>query len=176
METTHRARELARVTGVTRSEEITASSLFVLTESQARDTIAFNIDRAITGWVDQFRGAVGPDERVALVASADMNELVRIQETLMGHFSHMLGARDVGTALGLAMAAQPDVAVIDADLELGSGVDAALTLPIFAPHTRVLVLTDDARRAGDVRIVGLDTLHRRVSDPRLLTWAEDLAA
>jgi hypothetical protein len=87
-----------------------------------------------------------------------------------------VGATDAGTTFGLAIAAQPEVAVIDSDLELGSGVDVALMLPLYSPHTNALVLTDDPRRAGDVRVVGLDTHDHSVSDLALLAWASRAAA
>jgi hypothetical protein len=66
--------------------------------------------------------------------------------------------------------------VIDAELELGSGVDLALTLPTYAPKTKALVLTDDPQRAGDVRLVGLDAERRFAPDSALLAWVDVVAA
>jgi CheY-like chemotaxis protein len=167
-----RTQELARSTeaALRRSKEITASSVVVLAQSDARTAVTDKVDRAIHSWLDHLGDTERPDEALALVASAEVGELRRFSEILAARFPRIIAASDVGTTLGLAIAAQPDIAVLDTELELGDGVDAALTMPLFSPHTRVLALTDDAERADDLRIVGLGTEHRHIPDAALLAW------
>ncbi len=173
----HQTQEIGRAAEMMllKPNQITACSMAVLAESEARRVIASNVDRAICEWTERFRDADQLNEPVAVMASANQYELLRILQLSLGHFC-AIGTNDVGTTLGLAIAAQPIVAIIDAELELGNGVDTALTLPIYAPSTRILVLTDDPERAADLRIVGLDTEHRDVSDGTLRAWIEDKAA
>ncbi len=158
-----------------RCDQITASSVILLEECEARRVITANVDRAIRHWTEDIQGADDLDRPVAVVASADLGELLRILPLTQGRF-RAIGADDVGTTLGLAIVAQPAIAIVDAELGLGSGVDAGMTLSIYAPATRVMVLTDDPGRAADLSIVGLGTEHRDVSDSTLLNWIEDRAA
>ena len=172
----HRTEELMLVTEETlsSSERLSESFAALMVHSHTRGPIASNVDRAIDGWVAQLPDAP-LDEAVALVASANHDERLRIRHALLCDF-HTVGASDAGTALGLSIAAQPDIAVIDADLDDGSGVDTALALPVYAPHTRVLVLTDNEERRGYLKIAGLDVEHRQASEAALLAWAEGKAA
>jgi len=64
--------------------------------------------------------------------------------------------------------------VIDNRLELASGVDLALTLPLYA-QTRALVLADDTTHAHDLRVVGLDTERRHIDATTLMSWVDDAA-
>ena len=57
----------------------------------------------------------------------------------------MWAARDAGTALGLAIVNQPDVAVIDDDLPIVGGLDAAFLVKTYAPASRVVLFTHDER-------------------------------
>jgi hypothetical protein len=111
-----------------------------------------------------------------LVASSDLGELLRIQELLGGQVPLLLGARDVGTALGIVIALQPDLVVVDANLELGSGANLVLTLPTYAPRTKGLLLTDDRDTAARVRRAGFDAERRDITDHALLSWASSVTA
>ncbi len=173
-----RAQELTRSVdlALSCSDRLTASSVAFLAESQTRRALAANVERAISQWSEHLRDGKDDKGPVAVVASSDMEELLRVLRLATGRLVNTIGVSDAGTVLGFAIAAQPDIAIIDAHLELGSGVDTALTLPIYAPRTRVLVLTDDPEQAGDVRTVGLDTELRRVSDRALAAWIGDWVA
>jgi hypothetical protein len=173
-----RAEDLARHAEVAqrRSGEITATTADLLARSVSAVPLTHLVNRAIFRWGEPFGDAQALDEGIVLVASAHMGEQMRIQELLRSRFSKAVGASDAGTALGLAIAVQPEYAVIDAELELGSGVDLALTLPTYAPKTKALVLTDDPQRAGDVRLVGLDAERRFAPDSALLAWVDVVAA
>lgn len=116
------------------------------------------------------------DEGVALVGSADMGELVRMKDLANALLPCTFGAVDAPTVLGLTMTLQPDLAVIDADLDISSGADVVLTFPLYAPQTKALVLTDDPERSRDLRIVGFETQPRDVSDSSLLAWIARSAA
>jgi hypothetical protein len=116
------------------------------------------------------------DGGVGLVATSDMGALLRVKELLGTKVPTVLGATDAGTALGLFIGTQPDLAVIDTRLELADGVDLALTLPLYAPQTRALVLTDDPGHAHDLRVVGFDAERRHVDDTTLLGWIDGSVA
>jgi hypothetical protein len=168
-----RAEELAERTGVARqrSEELAATTAGLLDRS-----LANLVNRAIAHWDYPFGGEYSLDHGVALVASGNLGELMRFQDLFGVHFSTVVGGSDVGTTLGLAIAAQPEYAVIDAELELGSGVDVALILPTYAPETKVLVLVDDPLRAHEIRLIRLSTDHRFASDAAILAWLDGVAA
>jgi hypothetical protein len=178
LENWRRAQELARDAEAARqrSSETTKATAALVALSLSRPTVTHLVDRAISRWSDRVPGSRQLDQGVALVASGDMSELIRIEEILRGHFSYVVGASDVGTTLGLAIATQPEYVVLDERLELGNGVEAALTLPVYAPHTKALVLTDDPQRAEDVRIAGFDTESRHIAGSTLLSWVEGVAA
>jgi hypothetical protein len=112
----------------------------------------------------------------ALVASGDLGELRRLRDLVAMRMPSVVDAVDAGTALGLAISTQPDLAVVDARLGLGSGVDVALTFRTYAPRTRALVLTDEPDRAADVRTVGFDAENRNIPEPTLLAWIARAAA
>ncbi|MDE3086382.1 MAG: hypothetical protein KGJ77_06415 [Acidobacteriota bacterium] len=105
-----------------------------------------------------------------LAASVNLPVLLRLQHTLGRQLGFVVGAHDAGTALGLAIATQPDVAVVDARLDLATGADFALALPLYAPRTKTLLLTDDREMAAKAEVVGLDVLPRQYAEPDLLSW------
>jgi len=130
-------------------------------------------DRAIADWGS---AAMALDDGAAVVACGEMGDLLRIKEVLGATLSSVFGATDAGTALGLAIAIQPDVAVIDTKLELADGVDVALALPLYAPRTKTLVLTEDPLRAAQVRVVGFDAAPRHPPDSVLGEWVVNAPA
>ena len=50
------------------------------------------------------------------MATASMGDLLRFKELVGTEVPYVLGAADAGTALGLAIGTQPDLAVIDTRL------------------------------------------------------------
>jgi len=135
-------------------------------------TLEHLADRAIREWRSPHRDLRRLDGGTALVASANMGELIRFKELVATSVPYVLGASDAGTALGLAIVTQPDLAIVDNRLELASGIDLALNLPFYAPRTRALVLTDDPERAHDVLVVGFETARRHANDSMVLDWIE----
>lgn len=155
------------------SEEIIRRTARLL-DAPGRTAVSLLVDRTIRGW-----GANGQrstlDQTVGLVAAGEMTELIRLKALCGSRLRHVVGASDVGTALGLAIVTQPDLAVFDTRLELGSGVDLAMVLPLYAPRTRTLVLTDDPRQLANAEVVGLDAEHRHPSASALVSWIGELA-
>lgn len=127
------------------------------------------VDRALA------RSDVGDDDLddrcVGLVASGDMSQLLWLGELVGSAGTRVLGARDAGTALGLSIANQPDLAVIDERLEVASGVDLALTLGVFTPRTTMLLLSDDSDTARKAELAGVTVLPHEVSPRELRAWA-----
>ena len=111
-----------------------------------------------------------------LAASINLPRLVQLEEAMRNWTPFLVGAGDAGTALGLAIATQPDVAIIDDRLDIATGADLILTLPTYAPETTALLLTDDADAATDVRLAGFDMQARDFSEPALSSWIASVAS
>ena len=107
---------------------------------------------------------------IALVASSDPDKLIRIKQLLGTVVPYTLAVMDGATALGVAIAIQPDLAILDSNLDLANGVDVTLTFPLYAPRTKALVLTDNPEHAVDLRLAGFDANLPNVSDSELLAW------
>jgi len=111
-----------------------------------------------------------------LVASANVPTVTWIEDMARQRLGLVVGAQDAGTALGLAIASQPDIAIVDERLDLGKGSDLVLVLPIYAPRTKALLLTDDREAAARVRLVGMEAMPRGFSERELSAWLEAAAA
>ena len=107
---------------------------------------------------------------VGLAASINLPRLVLFQELLGKRVSFLVGAGDAGTAMGLSITHQPDLAIVDERLLLTSGSDFVLSLPTFAPRTKALLLTDDPEAAKRVRLAGFDVQARNFSEKSLTSW------
>ena len=130
--------------------------------------IEMNVDRAI----DSLRLVDPRDMNVgaALIASANVNGLTEMRDLVATKLSYVRLASNAGTALGLGIVMQPDVAILDALLGRVTGADLAMTLRLLAPQTRILVLIDDPARAASLVIHGIDTTGRSPDPPTLLDW------
>lgn len=111
-----------------------------------------------------------------LVASAHDSTMDRLEAAVGTRTGFLAAARDAGTALGLVITAQPDVAVVDSRLDFVNGADLALTVPVYAPHTKVLPLTDDDEVAAVAVVAGVDVLPTSFSDEALRSWLSLSAA
>ena len=162
-----RSREVLR-----RAETVIGEAAILAEGAATASSVELLADRAISRWDPQMLLHQG----VALVACGQLGDLLRMEQLVGGSLGSVLGASDAGTALGLAIAMQPDLAIIDARLELADGVDTALALPLYAPRTRALVLTDEVERAAQVRIVSFDAEARHPDDSVLQSWIERAVA
>lgn len=111
-----------------------------------------------------------------LVASAHPSTLDRLEALVGSRTGFLATARDAGTALGLVITAQPDLAVVDTRLDVANGADLVLTVPVYAPRTRTLLLTDDDEMAEAVRVAGVDVLSCAFSDEDVSSWISTSAA
>jgi len=137
---------------------------------RARNELEILVDRAIRGHQAIHAATEADSKGIALVASMELSTLLRLQELVTSHLGYVVGATDAGTAFGLAMATQPDIAVVDGNLDVGRGADLVLTLPLYAPCTRSLLLTEDLDLMAKARIVGVDVLPHEHSPGALLAW------
>jgi hypothetical protein len=128
------------------------------------------VDRAIRGEQATHAATEADSKGIALVASMQRPALLRLQEVVTSHLGYVVGATDVATAFGLAIATQPDIAVVDGCLDLGRGADLVLTIPLYAPSTRSLLLTEDEDLMAKARILGVDVLPHDHSPGALLSW------
>jgi len=163
-----------------RTDDVMARSARLVEESvglrgPGSSTLEVLADRVIRSWRPPNNDPTALDGGAALIATSSMGELLRFKELAASSIPFVMGATDAGTALGLAIVMQPDLALIDTRLELASGTDLALTFPLYSPQAKTLVLTDDASRAHDLRLVGLDSLPRGADDSTLLGWIERAA-
>jgi len=115
-------------------------------------------------------------QAVGLMASINLPTLVRLQQLAGRQLGYVVGAHDAGAALGLAIATQPDVSIIDTRLDVANGSDLTAVLPFYAPRTRTLLLTDDYDVAAKAKLAGADVMSRRFSDQGLLSWISEAAA
>jgi hypothetical protein len=138
-------------------------------------TLELLADRAIRSWRSHGRDEADPAGGVALAASARMSALIHVKHLLGTRVNRVAGASDAGTALGLVIVTQPDLAIIDESLELAKGTDLAVVLPLYAPQTRALVLTDDPARSRELRAIGFDVEGVDADDDSLLDWVERAA-
>jgi len=115
------------------------------------------------------------DGGAALVASAHMSTLARLESLVGKRAGFLATASDAGTALGLLISTQPDVAVVDSRLGVANGADLVLTAPFYAPRTRVLLIADDDVAAA-ARAAGIEVLSSHFSDDALQFWIAEWAA
>ena len=159
-----------------RASEVIEHAAGLVQRSSTAATIDYLANRVVATWNPPQFDLHQLDQGAAIMASGSMYEMIRGKELLGEKVPYVLGATDAGTALGLVIASQPDVAIIDQRLELADGVDLALSLPAFAPHMKVLVLTDDPVRAADLDVVGLESRGHDASDALLRSWIEKAVA
>ncbi|HUE61003.1 MAG TPA: hypothetical protein VMO88_15640 [Acidimicrobiales bacterium] len=137
--------------------------------------VEYLADRAIRKSKTAIEDREAADGGAGLVASAHQSTLARL-ESLVGERTGFLAtARDAGTALGLVISTQPDVAVVDSRLGVANGADLVLTVPFYAPRTRVLLLADDDV-AAVAQAAGIEVLSSRFSDEALQCWVAEWAA
>jgi hypothetical protein len=142
----------------------------------SRSELEMLVDRAILRFtpIQEDREALGLG--AGLLASVDLEMLMRLSQLARRCLGYVVSAHDAGTALGLAMVTQPDIAIVDARLDLASAVDLAAALPLYAPRTRSLVLTDDRDLGTTAQLAGADVLSRQVSERELVSWVSKAAA
>jgi len=135
------------------------------------------VDQTIRRWDPrEEEEAEAKGQGVGLVASINMPTLVRLEQLAGSRLGYVVGANDAGAALGLAIATQPDLSIVDARLDLADGSDLAAILPFYAPRTKTLLLTDDHDLAARAQLVGADVMSRGFSDQDLLSWISNAAA
>jgi len=115
-------------------------------------------------------------EPSVLVASGHLAELLRLRALASGSFPWVLEAGNAGTALGLAVALQPEAAIIDTRLDLADGMGVALALPLYAPRTKVLVLVDDPDRSAAIENAGFEAAPHGSPDAMVQSWIEKVAS
>ena len=135
------------------------------------------VDQTIRRWDPrEEEEAEAKGQGVGLVASINLPTLVRLEQLTGSRLGYVVGANDAGAALGLAIATQPDISIVDTRLDLANGSDLAAILPFYAPRTKTLLLTDDHDLAARAQLVGADVMSRRFSDQDLLSWISNAAA
>jgi chemotaxis response regulator CheB len=110
-----------------------------------------------------------------LVAARDEELLLLIDRAMVadGRFQVVSEARDGAEAVALAIADQPDAVVLDSDLALLSGLEAAQEIMRYAPDAKILLLAADPEIEADARWAGVHAVRAR-SGPGL--WMADVLA
>ncbi|HMK99390.1 MAG TPA: hypothetical protein VK428_04305 [Acidimicrobiales bacterium] len=135
------------------------------------------VDHTIRRWdPTEEQKAEANGKAVGLVASIDFPTLLRLQQLAGTRLGYVVGAHDAGAALGLLIAMQPDLSIIDTRLEVADGSDLAAVLPFYAPRTKTLLLTDDHDLAAKAQHTGAAVMSRNFSDRALLAWVSKAAA
>ena len=135
------------------------------------------VDQTIRRWDPiEEEEAEAKGEGVGLVASINWPTLVHLQQLGGARLGYVVGAHNAGAALGLVIATQPDLSIIDARLDLADGSDLVAVLPFYAPRTKTLLLTDDRDMAARAHLTGAEIMPRRFSDQALLSWIANAAA
>lgn len=85
---------------------------------------------------------------VGLVVGDRPDRIGLLHDALHEHLGRVWTANDEPTATAMAIAEQPDIAVIDEDVAGFSGFDTALTIRDFSPATCIVLVIDDDGEVG----------------------------
>jgi hypothetical protein len=142
----------------------------------SRRELEMLVERAIRHFTPEQEDEDAVGAGAGLLASADLVMLLRLSELVGRRLGYVVSAHDAGTALGLAIVTQPDIAIVDTRLELADGVDLTAALPLYSPRTKSLVLTDERCLLRQGTAGRADVLPRQFSEQELLSWVSEGAA
>jgi CheY-like chemotaxis protein len=77
-------------------------------------------------------------------------------------------AVDGPEAIAMSIVAQPDVAVLDDELDVISGREVAVQLRVYAPESRIILLLSPSDRLFTSRPSVIDAIYPRDGDRRAL--------
>ena len=117
-------------------------------------------------------GVVTPDRGVGMILASPIKRLVSLNDSLRQRVPLVWTARDPAGAVGIAIVQQPDLALVDDDLPMMSGFDAACLIRSYAPKSRVVLFTDDRRSLERAAAEGVMTTGTDFSPQHLLQVVE----
>ncbi|HLX87684.1 MAG TPA: hypothetical protein VKR22_04380 [Acidimicrobiales bacterium] len=169
--------QLARTAEVTQAgKSMMETSMRTMERIVANRATVRRANRTISRQAPQMQPAVSSADGIAMVISTHAREQRRLRDVCERCVDCVMEAGDLGTSVGLAISTQPDLAVIDFDSDLGTGAALVLSLPVFAPRTRVLVLTDDPDAAMGMRTAGYSIATSNISESDLDDWIARVAS
>ena len=112
----------------------------------------------------------GPTRARVLIADDHLTIRERLRALLASdeHFELVGEAADGASALRLALALKPDVVVLDQEMPMMKGIDAATALADQLPGARVVIYSMDAAAAPAARAAGAEFVSKSDSSDALL--------
>lgn len=154
------------------AEEVVAASRAIgertaRLQDEARDRLARRgVDRVVDAYLRD-PGAGRPWGPLGIIAAGSPGRLDDLEKTLQGEMASVDRALDGATAVGLAIVRQPDLSLLDDDLDIVSGAEAALAIRRYAPSSKVILLTADPELAHTAASHGIRTLGKSTSSAYL---------
>ena len=113
---------------------------------------------------------------VGLVVASRMTRMGGLHDSLQKRLSRVWAARDPAGALGLAIVNQPDIVLVDDDLPMVTGLDAALTIKTYTPRSEIVLFSDDNESLSQAGRAGLRTSQADFSVDHVLSVVDALLA
>lgn len=103
-----------------------------------------------------------------------------VAEVLLGalgrHLPVVLMAADRPSAVGLAIAEQPDIVLVDDDPPLVDGVETSVLIRAYAPRSGVVVFSDDEPVPIVSALAGIDVRRRTLTEEHILATIDQFVA
>lgn len=119
---------------------------------------------------------LGDSSGVGLVIASRMTRMGGLHDSLQKRLPRVWAARDPAGALGLAIVNQPDLVLIDDDLPMVSGLDAALILKMYTPRSEIVLFSDDQQSLGRAGEAGIRTSEADFSVDHVLSVIDAVLA
>lgn len=129
-------------------------------EAAALRRVRFRDDNAAVLRVDQilegrFLGGPIRADGFGFALASRIHRIGALHEGLHRRFPVVWTARDPASALGITIMNQPDVALVDDELPIMSGLEAIGLLTNYAPETRFVLFTSDERAEAEAKRKGI---------------------
>jgi CheY-like chemotaxis protein len=136
-------------------------SRFLRESAVRRVKKAIDTAAALDRWAGSHNG-------VGLVAAERIERVGWLHDAIQQRVTRVCAAGDGPTAVGLAIVEQPDVAIIDGDLNIVDSLNTARAIRAYAPSTCVLLITSEPDVDREARADGIATQGPSASPERLL--------
>ena len=144
-----------------------------LDSREARAATVRRVDQVLAELDHEAEIALGG---VGLVAAHHIQRIGVLHDVVHVNMDRVYAAADAPAAVAMAIAHQPDVAVVDDDIAVTGGLDAMRIIHAYAPEAKLLLITDRAGSREHARLEGIATAAASASPEQLLTTLDLLVA